>query len=87
MLLFGASIALVSGFDTAAFWDVVRRTGTTSCTLLGVMASFLAKQEPRPSNPNNPLRTVFMVPLAEDATAFAERFARYYRNLDGSQDG
>jgi carnitine-CoA ligase len=73
-LVLGGSIAVVSAFDTVSFWDVVRRTETTSCTLLGVMATFLAKQAASPAHREHGLRTVFMVPLAEDARTFADRF-------------
>lgn len=69
----GASVALVDGFDTTSFWGVVRSTGTTACTLLGVMATFLAKQPPRADERDSGLRTVFMVPLGDDSRTFAER--------------
>jgi len=70
----GASIALVDGFDTKAFWDVVRRTGTTCCTLLGVMATFLGKQPATAGERESGLRHVFLVPLGDDSRGFAERF-------------
>jgi crotonobetaine/carnitine-CoA ligase len=70
----GASIALVDGFDTSTFWDVVRRTGTTSCTLLGVMATFLAKQPKAEGERDSGLRHVFLVPLGLDSRDFAQRF-------------
>jgi crotonobetaine/carnitine-CoA ligase len=70
----GASIALVDGFETSTFWDVVRRTGTTCCTLLGVMATFLAKQPPAASDRESGLRHVFLVPLGDDSRSFSERF-------------
>ena len=73
-LLAGASIAIVESFSTDAFWDTVRTTGTTHVTLLGVMASYLSKRPPGPGDREHPLRRVFMVPLTEDATTFAERF-------------
>lgn len=74
MLVFGGSIAVVSDFDTSSFWDVVRGAGVTSCTLLGVMATFLSKQPPADGDADNPLQTAYMVPLTEDATEFSERF-------------
>jgi crotonobetaine/carnitine-CoA ligase len=70
----GASVAFVERFDTARFWDDVRRTGATSCFLLGVMAAFLEKQPPRPDDAQHPMRLVFMVPLAGDIAAFSKRF-------------
>jgi crotonobetaine/carnitine-CoA ligase len=69
-----ASLAIMDRFDTASFWDTVRRTGATMCTLLGVMATFLLKQPASPKDKDNPMRSVAMVPLTEDASIFAERF-------------
>ena len=73
-LTFGSSIAVVEAFDTAAFWDVVRDTGTTCCTLLGVMATFLAKQPVSGRDRDHPLRAAYVVPLVADAAAFSSRF-------------
>ena len=74
MLARGASIAVVDRFDTATYWDSVRRTGSTVAFLLGVMASFLEKQPPQPGDTENPLRLVLMVPLASNSESFANRF-------------
>ncbi|WP_435120326.1 AMP-binding protein [Amycolatopsis thermoflava] len=73
-LLAGASIAVVERFDTAGFWETVRGTGTTQVTLLGVMATFLAKQPPTDQDREHPLRRVIMIPLIDDVRGFAERF-------------
>ena len=74
MLARGGSIAVVERFETATYWDQVRRTGSTVAFLLGVMASFLEKQPPKPDDADNPLRLVLMVPLASNAESFATRF-------------
>lgn len=74
MLVRGGSITLVERFDTATFWDVARKTETTAAFLLGVMAQFLEKQPARPDDADNPMRTMFMVPLAGDIEAFSRRF-------------
>jgi crotonobetaine/carnitine-CoA ligase len=74
MLALGASIAIVEAFDTGSFWRVVTETGTTSCVLLGVMATFLVKQAPGPHDRAHTLRSAIMVPLCEDAAAFSRRF-------------
>jgi crotonobetaine/carnitine-CoA ligase len=74
MLVRGGSIALVEAFDTATFWDTVRRTGTTTMTLLGAMIPFLMKAEPTPRDRDHGLRQAIMVPLAEDAAQFTARF-------------
>ena len=70
----GGSVAFVDRFDTATFLDTVRTTGTTATFLLGVMANFLDKLPPSPSDADTPLRLVFMVPLAGDIAAFSKRF-------------
>ena len=74
MLSRGASISLVGAFSTEEFWPLVRETGTTVVLLLGVMAGFVAKRPPGPGDRDHPLRKAIIVPLAEDAPAFAERF-------------
>ncbi|WP_416897387.1 MAG: AMP-binding protein [Minwuia sp.] len=74
MLVRGGSITLVERFDTATFWDVIRRTETTATFLLGVMAQFIEKVPPKPDDADSPMKTMFMVPLAGDIEAFAKRF-------------
>lgn len=74
MLLIGGSVVLVESFETAKFWSVVRETQSTSTTLLGVMASFLVKQPPAPTDRGHGLKTAIMVPLAEDSSQFSQRF-------------
>lgn len=73
-LLRGASVVIVDSFNTAEFWNEIRRHDVTSVTLLGVMATFIVKLPPSPRDRQHPLRTVTMVPLCEDAKAFSERF-------------
>ncbi len=73
-VLNGGSFALVDSFNTSAFWDVVRETGSTTVVLLGVMASFLVKQPPSERDRGHGLRSVIMVPLSEDAREFNARF-------------
>ncbi len=74
MLAYGGSIAMVSEFRTAEFWDSIRETESTVVLLLGVMANFLLKQPPSPGDLEHPLRKVFIVPFGEDAPAFKTRF-------------
>lgn len=73
-LVTGGSFAMVSAFRTQDFWDVVKRTRSTSVLLMGVMASFLMKQAPSARDRGHGLRSVMMVPLSEDAEAFSQRF-------------
>ncbi|PJK27498.1 AMP-binding protein [Minwuia thermotolerans] len=74
MLVRGGSITLVDRFDTASFWEVIRKTETTATFLLGVMAQFIEKLPETASDADNPLRVMFMVPLAGDIRKFAARF-------------
>jgi crotonobetaine/carnitine-CoA ligase len=74
MLVKGGSIALVESFNTNSFWDTVRATGTTCLTLLGAMVPFLLKLPPGPADRQHTLKKVVLVPLSDDAQAFADRF-------------
>jgi crotonobetaine/carnitine-CoA ligase len=74
MLARGGSVSMVDAFSTELFWPQIRETGTTVALLLGVMAAFVTKRAPEPQDRDHPLRTVIIVPLSEDPTAFAARF-------------
>ncbi len=74
MLARGASLGVAERFDTASYWKTVRDTGVTTAFLLGVMATFLEKAEPRADDAGNGLKKVVMVPLNDDAEGFARRF-------------
>jgi crotonobetaine/carnitine-CoA ligase len=73
-LVRGGSVAIVGAFDTASFWDSVRRTGTTAMTVLGTMASFLASQPESPLDREHPLRKCVIIPLNQAALEFGRRF-------------
>jgi crotonobetaine/carnitine-CoA ligase len=70
----GVSMALMQDFQTHTFMDIVRKTGSTSCFLLGAVSNFLMIQAPTPNDADNPLRTVIQVPLAHDSLEFSRRF-------------
>lgn len=74
MLIRGGSCAIFEAFSTSTFWDKVRQTGATTLTLLGAMTPFLMKEPPGPRDRDHTLRLATMVPLADDALAFSERF-------------
>jgi crotonobetaine/carnitine-CoA ligase len=74
MLVKGGSIAMVEAFDTGTFWDTIRATGTTTLTLVGAMVPFLLKAPATARDRDHTLAKVVMVPLADDAQAFADRF-------------
>ncbi len=74
MLARGASVAMIDNFSTEDFWAVAKATQSTVVFLLGVMATFLLKAEPRPDDRDHTIKKAFMVPLTGDAAAFTERF-------------
>lgn len=74
MLLLGRSLALPERFETDRFWDTIRHTGATCCTLLGAMATFLVKQPPSNRSTEHPLRWAVVIPYTEDAKRFHQRF-------------
>lgn len=73
-LLNGGSAAIIDGFQTDTFWDVVDANGVTTAVLLGGMATLLMKRPPSPSDRSHSLRTAVLVPLLEDAPSFSQRF-------------
>ena len=76
----GAGIALADGFSASGFWDQLRATGATMCAgLIGVMAAFLMKAEPRPDDADNPLRACSLNPATDFMIAFAKRFGFNWR--------
>jgi len=70
---------LVSGFSTTEFWDQVRRANcVTTAGLIGAMAPFIAKSEPRPDDTENPLRNLTMFPINDETIALGKRFGFDY---------
>lgn len=74
MLSRGGSVAIVGAFSTNDFWEQIRDTQSTCILLLGAMATFIVKRPPSPADRDHSLRTVIIVPLAEDAHSFSKRF-------------
>ena len=70
----GATAVVRRRFSAGEFWSVVRETGATVSFLLGAMANFLARQDPRPDDADNPLDRMLLVPLVPDLEAFSRRF-------------
>ncbi len=75
MLVRGGSAVLLESFRTGDFWPAVRETGATVVFLLGVMANLVDALPEAADDADNPLKTVFMVPLVADTPRFARRFA------------
>ena len=78
-LAVGGSVALFEAFDTRRFWDLVRETGSTTCSgLIGALTTFLAKEPPRDSDGDNPLRICTLSPISEETMRVARRFGFDY---------
>ena len=73
MLKVGGSVAIVGGFSTTDFWNVIETTGVNCCTLMGPMAPFLVRAD-GPERGGHGLRRVCIAPFNQDGIAFAERF-------------
>ncbi len=70
----GATAVLPGTFSAQRFWSDVHRHKATATFLLGAMANFLYRQEPRPEDAENPLERVLMVPLIPETEEFKSRF-------------
>jgi crotonobetaine/carnitine-CoA ligase len=73
-LIHGGRFAMIEGFQTSSFWDIVRRYGVTTTGLLGVMLQYLLRQPPGPQDRDHTLKTALLAPLDTNAVRFAERF-------------
>lgn len=70
-----ASMAVTEAFKASDFWEMLRRTGSTTTPGLGpTFISILEKPEPAPSDRDNPLRHFNAQAMTPQARAFAERF-------------
>ena len=61
-------------FSAGEFWSTVRESGARVSFLLGAMANFLARQEPKPDDVDNPMERMLVVPLIDDVDDFRRRF-------------
>ena len=75
-LVSDTAAAMAERFSASRFWDDVRAYGATYTLCLGAMIPILAKQPPRPDDPENPLR-IALSAAAPPAIwqAFENRFA------------
>ena len=85
-LQLGATAVVRRRFSAGEFWQVVRDTGSTVSFLLGAMANFLARQERRPDDADNPLQRMLLVPLVADLEDFAQRFGVRIATCYGSTE-
>lgn len=75
----GGSIALFDVFNTKDFWQQIRATGSTTISgLIGAMTTFLSKNEPHPSDADNPLRICTLSPVNDETIALGKRYGFDY---------
>jgi crotonobetaine/carnitine-CoA ligase len=70
----GATAIVRRRFSAGEFWSTVRESGASVSFLLGAMANFLARQEPKPDDIDNPMDRMLVVPLINDVDDFRRRF-------------
>ncbi|MDH3688173.1 MAG: AMP-binding protein [Gammaproteobacteria bacterium] len=70
----GATAVLSGRFSLEQFWRDVERYGATCSFLLGAMANFLFRQPQSPSDANNTMERMLVVPLLPEIEAFKRRF-------------
>ena len=70
----GATAIVRRRFSVSDFWAVVKESGATVSFLLGAMANFLARQQPRADDLDNPMERMLMVPLVDGLDDFRRRF-------------
>lgn len=73
-LVADATLVLSRRFSARAYWDEVRRYGVTQFNLLSSMTNILWGQPESAADRDHRVRKVNMVPVAEFAPAFKERF-------------
>lgn len=70
----GATAIITERFSVKSYWDTVRQHNVRSSFLLGAMANMLYHQGEEPTDADNPLQRVLMVPLVDDIEGFRQRF-------------
>ncbi|HET7465893.1 MAG TPA: AMP-binding protein [Candidatus Dormibacteraeota bacterium] len=70
----GATAIVRRRFSASDFWPTVRESGARVSFLLGAMANFLARQDPKPDDIDNPMERMLIVPLIDNADDFRKRF-------------
>lgn len=70
----GATAIVRRRFSVNDFWATVRESGARVSFLLGAMANFLARQDPKPDDIDNPMDRMLLVPLIDNLDDFRRRF-------------
>ncbi len=73
MLCDGGSIGLVEAFDTTRFWDDINATQSTTCMMLGSVATFLSKAGLTEAEKATTLKTILGAPFNADVKAIGDR--------------
>jgi crotonobetaine/carnitine-CoA ligase len=74
-LITGGSVVVRKKFSASRWIDQIREHDVTATNFIGVMMSFVAKQDPRPDDADNKLRVIFAAPTASTLTQnFIDRF-------------
>lgn len=81
MVLLGRSFVITERFETGKFWDTVRATETTCCTLLGTMETFLMKEPERADDSEHSLYWAYVVPRTTASQDFESRFGVQTKTL------
>src|SRR6266508_536343 len=68
----GATAIVRRRFSVTDFWTVARESHANVGFLLGAMANFLGRQDPRPDDRDNPMERMLMVPLVDDVDDFRQ---------------
>jgi len=75
----GGSVALFDSFNTQDFWPQIQKTKATIISgLIGAMAAFLSKTEPKPTDAQNSLRMCTLAPISAETLILRERFGFDY---------
>jgi len=70
-----AQFALAEGFNAKTFWDDIRRYNCIEFVSMGGVVGLVEKEPPRPDDADNPLKKIYVIPLAVD---FQERFEKRF---------
>jgi len=74
-LMSGARMVLAERFSASRFWGDVKRYGCTEFNYLGGIIPILSKADPKPDDPDNPIRVMLGAAAPKDIfEAFEKRF-------------
>ena len=74
MALVGGSVVAKEKISISNYWDEIERHGVTYTILLAVMINMLSNDEPKPTDADNSLRLVGVVPRPANIGDFERRF-------------